>query len=114
VWVYDGLTSAPLCQDRCRLLFEESCTVRGDSIGLGCMTDEDRSPRIERSPDGPQGGAAPRIDHGIGPGDAPDPLGSGAIRTWTPVGPVSLNPGNPSVQEGCNSNKDTWLTRQLP
>jgi len=32
---------------------------------------------------------------------------SGAIRNWTPVGPVSLNPGKPSAQEDCNSNKNT-------
>jgi transposase InsO family protein len=29
---------------------------------------------------------------------------SGNIRNWQPVGPVSLNPGKPSAQEGCNSN----------
>lgn len=28
---------------------------------------------------------------------------SGNIRNWKPVGPVSLNPGKPSAQEGCNS-----------
>ncbi len=32
---------------------------------------------------------------------------SGAIRNWTPIGPVSLNPGKPSDQEGGNSNKNT-------
>ena len=32
---------------------------------------------------------------------------SGAIRNWTPVGPVSLNPGKPSAQEDHNSNKNT-------
>jgi putative transposase len=32
---------------------------------------------------------------------------SGAIRNWTPVGPVSLNPGKPSVQEDRNSNNNT-------
>ncbi len=39
---------------------------------------------------------------------------SGNIRNWQSVGPVSLNPGKPSSQEGCNSNHVAWLTRQLP
>jgi transposase InsO family protein len=32
---------------------------------------------------------------------------SGEIRNWTPVGPVSLNPGKPSDREDGNSNKTT-------